>query len=177
MRFSPTISNVGQQVGDDVFDTLDVLGCEAAIRFEDRRGEVPGREEVCSVGWSVSAESSGLVQPPDSGRVVPQGEDARVDRVGVSCATPALEPHADYHPQEFEEVVDSRVSEDEAIGWDPDSLSLPCRETVSAHTERAGVGPTDSRRFSGGDQVYGHSLVCFDQERLPEFQVSDDFFW
>lgn len=31
VRFTPAVSSIGQEVGDDVVDSLNVLGCDATI--------------------------------------------------------------------------------------------------------------------------------------------------
>ena len=107
------------------------------------------------------------MQPTNGGSVVPEGEDTCMFLPLGLGATLTLEPNIYDHPQELQEIVDSRVTANDAPVWDSDSPPSASREAVSPDTEWACVGPADASGFSDRDQVDGHSDVSFTEEGLP----------
>ena len=95
------------------------------------------------VGWTISSEGGGFVEPPNCGCIVPESQDAGVFLAGVGCATLAFEPHVDDHSQKLEEDVYPAVSAYDASDGYFDPPSFPRCEAVTANPERTCVGPAD----------------------------------
>ena len=99
------------------------------------------------------------MQPTNGGSVVPEGEDTGVFLPLGLGATLTLEPNIYDHPQELQEIVDARVTANDAPVWDSDSPPSASREAVSPDTEWACVGPADASWFPNGYQIYGDPSV------------------
>lgn len=139
VRFPPAVPDVRQQVRDDVVDSPYVLRCQAAVGLQDNVCQVARCSQMGRVGLAVPPQGCRLVQPSDGRRVVAQGQNTREFLALGVVTAPAFEPYVHDHTQEFQQVVDSGVSVDNARFWDSRSPSLPCYKAVPPHPKGARV--------------------------------------
>jgi hypothetical protein len=154
----PVLGRERQEVGDEIFVSLNVLGSQATLVGHEDRGNLTRDHQVSVMSRVTVIQARSPVEPADCRGAVSEGEDARESAIGSDGGFVFdLEEDVDGHSEELEKVIDLVVAIERAGRRDPNAPG-PTSDVPPSDPERTRVREAESRWLPGHNEVHGYSL-------------------